>query len=256
MKNILIAIVCICLQFAANAQAIELKPAPVKVAIDGSLSEWGTLPYSDKKATISYIISNDHTNLYLALKTRDTVLQGNILGSGITFALSKDDKNASKITFPIRGREDPSEYMNLDNDQVEIKAALTRYKRLGVENIKAIKPPQLSSTNPYGIKITIGYTEDGYMIYEEAIPLSLIYPDGTNGKYAYSITINGLVRKVVIVERWGQAGRGKFMSERQINQIIQSYGDKLRIGGPMPSSDSIIRLTADTEIKGEFVLAR
>lgn len=261
MKSILIALGCIGIWVVAavncNAQAIELKPAPVNIVIDGSLIEWSKeLPYSDRKNTFNYLISNDHNNLYLIVKTKDTVCQGNILGAGITFAVDANDKDGPKLTFPLRGKEDPSEYMNLDTVQVAMKTILARYKRIGVKNFKNIKAEQLSTTNPYGIKVAIGYA-DGYMVYEETIPLKLLYPDGVNGKYAYSIKINGLARKVFYFGQGTMVPGGKKNRQQQIDDwLLQTYHGSMRINGPMPKADYDDKLTSDTEIKGEFILAK
>jgi|GEM_PF-3777500 len=262
MRNILIAICGVGLQLIApikgNAQAIELKPAPLNIAIDGNLSEWGDqLPYSDKKNSFSYLISNDRNNLYLVVKTKDSVCQGNILGSGITLALSTNNpKISQKITFPLKGKEDPSAYMDLDDEQVASKTPLARYKRIGVQNVKNIKAQQLSTTNPYGIKVAVGYTEEGYMTYEEAIPLSLLYPEGIIEKCVYRLKINALVRKVYYLGLTEVVFTGKNRLEQLNYYIATTYHGYLDMWGPTPSNDYEDKLTADIEVKGEFVIAK
>lgn len=244
----------------ATAQTIRLKSAPSNVTIDGTLSEWGNeLPYADKKSTFNYLISNDHSNLYLVVKTKDTVCQTNILGSGVTFAISTEkSKVLQKITFPLRGKEDPSEWKELDKEQVAMKTILARYKRIGIQNLKNIKAEQLSTTNPYGIKVAIGYSEDGDMIYEEAIPLSLIYNENINEPHVYSLKINGLVRKfyyVMKIQHYLYYNRGKTkLTDDAIGRVIQSYGDNMRMGGPMIDGDYEEKLTAAIEVEGRFMI--
>lgn len=260
MKNIII-ISCIATYFLTaikgNAQVIERKLAPANVVIDGSLSEWGDQLYlTDKKGTISYFISNDRNNLYLILKTKDTVYQANILGSGITFTVSANNsKIDQKVTFPLRGKEDPTEYMNLDRDQVEIKTILTRYKRIGVKNFKNIQAEELSTTNPYGIKVSLGYTEDGTLVYEEAIPLTLLLLGEGSEKYSYDIKVNGLVRKVYFLVHAEMVPSGKRDKKEQIDDYIQThFRNNFKMGGPMPENDYEDNVTADTDIKGEFTI--
>lgn len=253
MRNIFFGIYCITIQCAAfltgNAQVIELKPAPPHIAIDGSLTEWGDqLAFADKKNTFSYLISKDHNNLYLIVKTKDTVSQGNILGSGITFTVGTSNSKLSQmVTYPLRGKEDPSEYMELDREQVVMKTILARYKRISVQNFKHIKAEQLSTANPYGIKVALGFTDDGAMIYEEAIPLTLLPLERVNDRFSYSIRVNGLARKVFFLARY-EAGGQVFD-----NYILPGIRDSFRIG-PMPTSDYDEKLTADTEARGEFII--
>jgi len=244
------------------AQAIQLRLAPATITIDGNLSEWGNeLLYADKKNTFSYLISNDHNHFYLVIKTKDTVCQANILGSGVTFTISTDKpKNVQKIIYPLRGKEDPSEWLDLDKEQVAMKTVLAKYKRIGVQNFKNIKTEQLSTTNPYGIKVAIGYTEDGCMIYEEAIPLNLIYTNGLSEPSVYSLKVNGLVRKFFYVRKiqhylYYDHGKTR-LTEDAISRVIQHYGDNMRMGGPMIDGDYEEKLTAGSEIKGWFIMAQ
>jgi hypothetical protein len=259
MRKSFIVVCYVCLNciisIKISAQVIELKLAPSNIAIDGNLTEWGDgFHLSDKNGSFSYLISNDHNNLYLVLKTKDTVCQGNILGSGITFAISTNNpKITQKITFPLQGKDDPSEYMDLDNEQVAMKATLTRYKRIGVQNVKSIKAEQLTTTNPYGLKVAVSNTDDGYLTYEEAIPLSLLFPEGIGGKCAYSITVNGLVREYHYLGTTEIVPAGKNKSEQLNYHISTTYHGELEIGGPTPTGDYKDNLTANIEIKGEFV---
>ena len=266
MKNINIVICCIVIQFImavnGSAQIIELKPAISIIAIDGDLSEWGDqVSLKDKKGKISYLISNDRNNLYLVLKTKDSLCQANILGSGITFTVSTNNPNVNqKVTFPLKGKEDPSEYMNMDKEQVAMKTILARYKRIGVQNFKNIKAEELSTTNPYGIKVALGYTEDGDMVYEEAIPLTLLFPDGINEKCSYSIKVNGLARKIFYQghsEMVPVGNRSSKNKEERIKEfVVTNFRGNFQIGGPMPQSDYEDKLTADIQINGEFIFAK
>jgi hypothetical protein len=259
MQRMILMMICFAyLPFTtALAQAVELKPAPSGVSIDGSLTEWGDeLPYSDKNKVFSYLISYDRNNLYLIVKTRDSVCQGNILGSGITFSIKAiTDKVGQRLTFPLSGKEDPTEYMNLDTEQVAMKTTLVRYKRIGVQGFAAIKAEQLTTTNPYGIKTAVSYAAGGCLIYEEAIPLKLIYPDGILEKRMYSVKINGLARKY---RYWGLIEpvlRGKDRLGL-LNRYLERYHpDGVEIGGPSPITDFEKKLTADVEVKGEFIIA-
>jgi hypothetical protein len=175
----------------------------VDVTIDGNAKEWGlSLPYSNDKAKVSYMLSNDRDNIYLVVETKDTAMQSNILGSGITLSINtKDSKIAPNttqtITFPERGKEDPSEYRNMDSAQTQVKIILTKYRKVRIKGFTAITDDELSTSNPYGIQIAIGYDDAGYLIYEEAIPLNLFDASDLVGKeWALNVQINGLERTI------------------------------------------------------------
>jgi hypothetical protein len=70
------------------AQTINLKPAPMHITIDGSLSEWGdSLSYYNNETQINYTLANDKDNMYLVLKTIDPIQQFRILSAGVTLSI-------------------------------------------------------------------------------------------------------------------------------------------------------------------------
>src|ERR1700743_993303 len=72
----------------AQSATLALKAPPANVAIDGSAQEWGdSLTYYNPEMKIHYTIANDKTNLYLVVKVKDPVLEGNILAAGLTFSV-------------------------------------------------------------------------------------------------------------------------------------------------------------------------
>jgi hypothetical protein len=182
-----------------HAQTTDLKPAPARVIIDGNAAEWGDLPYTDDKAKINYTISNDKNNLYLVVKTKDTVKQSNILGSGITFSINTKGRKTTTYwtTFPIRGKEDPGDYQKLDPTQTQAKIALTKYRKMEVKGFADITDARLDPSNVYGIQVAMGYDDAGYLVYEETIPLVLFHTGNSADKeWAFNICINGLLRDV------------------------------------------------------------
>jgi hypothetical protein len=203
MKRAYLYFIGFILMLTANfckAQTLNLKPAPAGITIDGNAKEWGlSLPYSNDKAKVNYMLSNDRDNIYLVVETKDTAMQSNILGSGITLSINtKDSKTPTQtITFPERGKEDPSEYRNMDSAQTQVKIILTKYRKVKVTGFTAITDNELSTSNPYGIQIAMGYNDAGYLIYEEAIPLTLFgVGDLTDKEWALNIKFNGLERSI------------------------------------------------------------
>ena len=56
--------------------------APALVKIDGKLNEW-TAPFQVNKPTkLSYILANDQKNLYLVIKSADSLFNERILMTG------------------------------------------------------------------------------------------------------------------------------------------------------------------------------
>lgn len=246
--------------FICNAQDFDLKSDTSDIEIDGSLKDWGDKLSLNKKTNISYAIRNDKQNLYWVIATRDSVLQSSILGAGISFSLNtKGNKSKDyEITFPLSGKEDPSEFMNLDSLQTRLKVILSKYRKIGVRGFTAIEDEELGSSNLYGIKIAIGY-DKGYLIYEESIPLSLFGDiDKLNKTWAFNIKINGLERKVEKVSG-GELianiySKKSSLSNRRITQAeINNTGMVLgRELGVAP----ILNLTIPVDFWGEFVLEK
>jgi len=269
---------------------MDLKPAPAVITIDGNAQEWGDMPYTNDKGRISYTLSNDKDNLYLVVKTKDTVLQGDILGSGISFSIDRNGKKST--TFPANRLQDKSGYLYLNPTQVQIKAALTKYGKIAVEGFQAITDEQLSTANLYGIQIAMGYDDAGYLVYEEAIPLILFQADDpANKEWAFAIKINGLESKQIAYNFVTNIFQHRSLSHnltyeelqfnsRKVNEsmatIISSGGKSVMsvINGRFERSSNtnakfsashdtehssfikIIPLTLPVEFEGKFVLAK
>lgn len=194
-----------------SAQTIELKAPPAGITIDGSAKEWGdNLSYTDAKTKINYTIANDKDNLYLIVKTKDPVQQSNILGSGIAFSVDvKGRKKTSYIvSFPAKGPEDPAMYMNLTPTQSLAKIQLMKFRKIHTEGFKGLSDPDLPVSNTDGIKVAMDYDAAGYLVYEEAIPLSLFHAntEQMTKEWSYNIQLNALER----TEKSGAKANNKF----------------------------------------------
>src|SRR5687767_12642480 len=66
--------------------------APVTVKIDGKLDEWGSLPAYNKRVNVFYSISNDDENLYLVIKSDNSIIISKIMQGGIAFTVSTSGK--------------------------------------------------------------------------------------------------------------------------------------------------------------------
>src|SRR6202012_3660743 len=120
----------------------------------------------------------------------------NILGSGITISVNTrgKKKTVNSVTFPAREKEDPSQYQNLTPEQTEAKISLTKSRWIDVSGFADIKNEQLDTKNAYDIQAALGYN-DGYLTYEEAIPLELFHAaNPISNEWVVDIDINGLIR--------------------------------------------------------------
>lgn len=183
-----------------NAQTLNLKSAPKTVAIDGDAKEWSdSLDYTNNTVKLNYTLANDKDNLYLVVKTKAKDIQGDILGSGVTLSIDTKDRKRSTyaVTFPVSG-DDAIGYINMNADQIKLKVQYIRFKKIKAEGFKDIDEPLLTTDNTNGIKVAITYDTNGYLIYEEAIPLNLFHAgDLISKEWAFNIKLNGLQSHIV-----------------------------------------------------------
>ncbi|HTH82576.1 MAG TPA: hypothetical protein VL490_06555 [Mucilaginibacter sp.] len=259
--------------FIANfckAQTTDLKPAPSNVSVDGNIKEWGDLAYTNDKAKISYTISNDKNNLYLVVKTKDHEKQSDILGSGITFSIDTKGRkrNSYAVTFPVSGMGEPTEFVDMDAQQLRSKIELSKFRKVKVEGFKGIDDKEINFSNLTNIKISIGYDEDGSLVYEEAIPLNLFNAnDQLDKEWSYNIKINGLVKKMQVFRAIVQTpATSRSSNSGRPGSNIPSDGINLSNGDRMGSSRNIdnspnsdirtMQVTPSIDFWGKFNLAK
>nr|WP_294796492.1 hypothetical protein [uncultured Mucilaginibacter sp.] len=191
-----------------TAQTPVVKQSPAGVIIDGNSAEWGKDLFTlNGKAKLSYIISYDKDNLFVVLKTNDGARQSSILGAGVTLSMDTHGKKKTEyaITFPVGEKGDSQEYLNLFPEQISAQAALSKNRKIKVAGFKDITDEYLSTVNPFGIKVGIGYDEAGYLVYEAAIPLILFKESLATKELAFNIKVNGLEKtkqaQAIIVSR-------------------------------------------------------
>lgn len=82
----------------------EIKWQDQEILTDGSNTEWGNpLNYYDSNTGLTYSISNDSVNLYLAFMTKNESVMGKMIRAGWKIELlskEKRDKSNSTINFP------------------------------------------------------------------------------------------------------------------------------------------------------------
>ena len=81
--------------FAQNLPDIQKggMSAPTAVKIDGKLDEWPGLSAYNKRTYIYYSVANDANNLYLLLRSDNSLITGKILQGGLTFSVNASGKS-------------------------------------------------------------------------------------------------------------------------------------------------------------------
>jgi hypothetical protein len=246
----------------SNAQTTELKMAPTGVSIDGVFKEWGdNMAYINDKTKISYTITNDKDNLYLAIKTNDPAQQSRILGAGVSFSV--DPKGRKKSTFlvsyPAAGQDDVAGYLNLSPAQAQVKVQLAKYKKIHTEGFKDISEADFSAAGSNGIMAAIGYDEKGYLVFEEVIPLSLFHAADLAAKeWGYGIRLNALQKEEIRKDSGSSAfegsggGRGSVPGGKLDKSLTSAGSQKI----DPESSTLVTTLLPELEFWGKFTLAK
>jgi hypothetical protein len=182
--------------------------APGKIRVDGKAGEWGdTFAAENKRTSLLYSLANDDKNLYLAIKATVSATINKIMAGGITFNVNAEGKKREKeslgITYPLvkRATRNPSgrasgiqirgslggatQQNNEQRDSlalVQHKNQLNTAKEIKVIGFKQVSDTLISIYNEYGIKAAASFDAKGAMIYELAIPLSLLELSAENPK--------------------------------------------------------------------------
>ncbi|SEV87606.1 hypothetical protein SAMN05428988_0017 [Chitinophaga sp. YR573] len=176
--------------------------AVVPVTADGMLNEWKTpLRYFDDRTHLAYEISNDLTNLYVAVSTMDEATQVSIMRTGISLGVNIKGKKKinTAVTYPLidgkvlfaqrrhSGDGRPSSQMPEDvYDQLR-----PHMGNAGVKGIIGVEDGTIDVTqHRTGIIAALSFGNDTLNV-EFVIPLSKLglTPDYTK-EVAYSITVN------------------------------------------------------------------
>lgn len=219
--------------------------APSNVKIDGKLTEWTAEMEYSKSTMLHYTMSNDAQNIYLALKCTDQPTINKILANGITIVLNKEakkrEKDALVLMYPVpnraggrggfgggrpgagaRGGNGPGNRQagQGGTDTTSLitahKRAIVAMKEFRITGVKSIADTTVSIYNTYGLKTVINIDDKANLVYELAIPLSLLDLSASQQTdLAFNVKVNGIdlagmgmVDGNVVVEGFGRAGGG------------------------------------------------
>ncbi len=182
-----------------------------QVKIDGNISEWpNPLRFYDQESGISYCISNDRYNLYLACSISNEFLQIKILRSGLEFGIDTLGKKIFPVSIRYPAENSAVTAPKPDSDLRTQQGTVSKPDRSGFKlkllaeateiQLKGFKPQvgkiiSLSSHNDTGISAAINFDSKGIMNYEAVIPFSAFYhtalvPSDSDRVFNYELKIN------------------------------------------------------------------
>lgn len=213
------------LNVAVQAQSkttSALQAPPAGITIDGDIKEWGdSLRYYDAEQKINYSLANDNTNLYMAIRINDRSEQVRIMAGGLTWGIDPKGKKKEtfSMTFPLAqtdafGNTEQSAFQGKpdttrqSHDEM-MQARLTKMRNIKVEGFKDVENDIITTSNTYGFKAAISYDDNGYLIYEAAIPLTLFHTDDiTKNEWAFEFKINAMPKPKEGDAQKGDGGMG------------------------------------------------
>lgn len=210
-----------------NAQKLPAKQeislrAPKNVKADGKLTEWGALQAHNTSTGLNYTLANNNEALFVVIQATDPSDIKKILIGNITFTINtggaKADKGGMSLTFPyVRGTGGTSigiklaqpitavgpeaqakqtdSLVQLMNEDMSGKA-----KEIMAIGFKELPEGMLSVYNEESIKVAEAFDHNRALNFEIAIPLKYLgLKVGEPIKFGYSIMLNGLEKKDVVV---------------------------------------------------------
>lgn len=181
------------------------------VTVDGNISEWqNPLRFYDQETGISYSISNDHKNLYLACSISNDLLQMKILRSGLIFGIDTLGKKSFpvNIKYPLPDKQvqesgtinNPLSATGQDRKPGRASYKLKLLSEAREIELTGFKQPagkiiSVSDLNNQGISAVMNIDEKGILNYEAVIPFSTFYkkelaPADSDKVFNYEIRID------------------------------------------------------------------
>jgi len=158
------------------------------VTVDGNPTEWSLpLRFSDSKSGLQYTITNDESNIYMAIRATEQQIQMKILMAGMQIWINPDGKfkKTAGIQFPLPGKPDPkamNENMHPGVQQGKKPGTMNMANQFKMQDPKVTLSgflPEYNGTfnadETKGIKAAINWDSDNIMTYELCVPLKSFY---------------------------------------------------------------------------------
>ncbi|WP_395802510.1 hypothetical protein [Daejeonella sp.] len=190
-----------------KAEIIKNKWALNPVLIDGILTDWtDSLDLYNDVTKLYYNISNDHENIYFAVKNNSEENLSKILARGMSITVNYENSKSvgQTVTFPVLDRTPGKKQVETEEPEAkEIqRRIISKIKEIKVEGFIELVDGGISLYNTYGIKAAMAFDDNNDMIQEIAIPLRLlgIEPERTE-LITFRIRVNGFEGSSTIQRR-------------------------------------------------------
>lgn len=174
----------------------ENPAAPASVRVDGNLSEWDPGRFTAHEDTrISYLVSNDDRNLYLAVRSADRDKISKMVTRGITLTVNTDGKKKAgpSVTFPAGRVPGAAAGKPADPGQA-LRSRLSTAREIRITGMKSIRDGGISTENEYGILAAGDLDSAMTFACELAVPLDQLgLSPASDSPVAIGIRINGIV---------------------------------------------------------------
>lgn len=179
MKTILLGfLLTLGINFAfAQKKQKRIIPKQSGVKIDADLNEWGNLVNVAEEGFWFYELAQDESNLYVAIRVENVLLQGLAVRNGLLLTVQSTKKNKNDIHFlfpypdaEVKRAMKSEEY---DSDEARKLALISRSRGYFVYGFPTVPNGLLSLHNGYGVEARAEVRE-GKLFYEAVVPKSLL----------------------------------------------------------------------------------
>lgn len=203
--------------FAQRDRGVPRLPLSESRVVDGWLTDWAAeLENIYTAQDFQYELSQDGSNLYLAIRIADYQRQVQVLTRGMTFMINTDGRKRAGQTmvFPVvdrislRSRITPAEGAEAEEMR---RAALQSVRSIQVMSLGHIPDGPIALRNDFGIEAAAQIDEDDVLYIEMSMPLRFLDAETSSSGaiWAYHMKINGVNRPAEVV-RTGNSAYGRY----------------------------------------------
>jgi hypothetical protein len=171
---------------------------------------------SIKKGFWLYCISNDDKNIYLDIKITESIEQGKVLQMGSTLWINTDGKSRKidGIRYPLGAKYSKLRSNTGDNQgssSLVQPGAIALANTIELIGFKTVHVKRFPSDNQENIRGSVKYDNDGNLLYNITIPISVLpeggkNPDNTRPPITFAIEYGAPPFVAVQTQRPSEAG--------------------------------------------------
>lgn len=171
----------------AGQEESTAAPAGVQkenVTIDGADKDWPSLlPFTAEKMGIQYVVTHNESTLYIFLKMKDPQTQMRVLRGGFTLFINQEGKKkeTTSIHYPLELEEQhqpPVPNLSSLKFAVHLHAKEAEVRGFGRGSSRLALEEQKEGS----LQVKLGFKESGELLYEVAVPFSVLYKKAPEGE--------------------------------------------------------------------------